>query len=61
MSTDSGVPPQAHQGFLLVLGDDIHGCGVACACGVEAYEVEVGRSVAPAAVAAVEAAIVAAV
>lgn len=42
------------QGFL-VLGDDIHGCGVACACGVE-----VGRNVAPA-VAAVEAAIVAAV
>jgi hypothetical protein len=60
MSTDSGVlPPQVHeviQGFL-VLEDNIHGCGVACACGVE-----VGRGVAPAAaVAAVEAAIVAAV
>jgi len=64
MSTDSDVPlpPQEHaviQGFL-VLGDDIHGCGVACACGVE-----VGRNVAPAAavaaVVAVEAAIVAVV
>jgi hypothetical protein len=59
MSTDSGVPPQVHeviQGFLvLVLEDNIHGCGVACACGVE-----VGRGVAAAA-AAVEAAIVAAV
>lgn len=59
MSTDSGVPPQVHeviQGFL-VLEDNIHGCGVACACGVE-----VGRGVAlAAAVAAVEAAIVAAV
>lgn len=61
MSTGSGVPvpPQARaviQGFLVLV--DIHGCGVACACGVE-----VGRGVAPAAaaVAAVEAAIVAAV
>jgi hypothetical protein len=60
MSTGSGVPvpPRARaviQGFLVL--DDIHGCGVACACGVE-----VGRGVAPAAaVAAVVAAIVAAV
>jgi hypothetical protein len=59
MSTDSGVPPQVPEVIqeFLVLGDYIHGCGVACACGVE-----VGRGVAPAAaVAAVEAAIVAAV
>lgn len=52
----SEVAPQAHaviQGFL-VLVDNIHGCGLACACGVE-----VGRGVA--AVTAVEAAIVAAV
>jgi hypothetical protein len=54
VSTGSGVP--VIQGFL-VLVDDTHGCGVACACGVE-----VGRGVVPAAAAAaVEAAIVAAV
>ena len=60
MSRYSVVAPQVHevmQGFL-VLGGDIHCCGVACACGVE-----VGRGIAPAAAAAaaVEAAIVAAV
>ena len=60
MSTDPGVPPQAPaviQGFL-VPGDNIHGCGAACACGVE---VGLGRRVAVAVAAAVEAAIVAAV
>ena len=54
ISTDSGVPLQAHaviQG-VFVLEDNIHGCDVVCACGV-------GRGVA--AVAAVEASIVAAV
>jgi hypothetical protein len=59
MSRHSVVAPQVHKVIqrLLVLGDDIHCCGVACACGVE-----VGRGIAPAAaVAAVEAAIVAAV
>jgi hypothetical protein len=66
MSTDSGVPPQAHvvvQGSL-VLGDDIHGCGVACACGVDVGRVVVvvvAAAAAAAAVAAVEAAIVVAV
>lgn len=64
MSSYSVVSPQAAheviQGFpVLVLGGDIHGCGVACACGVEACGVEVGRGVAAAA--AVEAAIVAVV
>ena len=60
MSTDPGVPPQTPaviQGFL-VPGDNIHGCGVACACGVE---VGLGHGVAVAVAAAVEAAIVAAV
>jgi hypothetical protein len=59
MSSYSVVSPQVHRVIqeFLVLGDDIHGCGVACACGVE-----VGRGVVPAAaVAAVEVAIVAAV
>ena len=58
MSTDSGVLLQAHAVI-----QDIHGCGVACACGVE-----VGQGVAAvvvvaaaAAEATVEAAIVAAV
>jgi hypothetical protein len=68
MSTDSGSLLQAHaviQG-LLVLGDDIHGCGVACACGVEVGRgvvvvVVVAAAAAAAAEAAVEAAIVAAV
>ncbi len=48
MPTDSGVPLRAHAemiqglpGEVLVLEHDIHGRGVACACGVE-----VGRDVA---------------
>jgi hypothetical protein len=70
------VSPQAHEVIqrfpvlVLGVGDDIHGWGAACACGVGVCGVEVGRGVAPVAaaaaaaavaVAAVEAAIVAAV
>ena len=61
MSTDSGVLLQAHAVI-----QDIHGCGVACACGVEvgqgvAAVVVVVVAAAAAAEATVEAAIVAAV
>ena len=65
--TDSGVSPQAHEVIrvslvlVLVLGDDIHCRAVACACGVEACGVDVGRSVAAVVVAVVAAIVAAAV
>lgn len=63
--TDSGVSPQAHEvirvSLVLVLGDDIHCRAVACACGVEACGVDVGRSVAAVVVAVVAAIVAAAV